>query len=77
MLVTDTLCAMFAHVFQSKVLVGVPLGEFGSMCNLHYADDLIIISTGGLEDLRIIKLILFVFEGMSGLATNLQWTSYR
>lgn len=73
-LVTDTLCAMFAHAFQSKVLVGVPLGEFGSMCNLHYADDLIIISTSGLEDLRIIKLILFVFEGMSGLATNLEKT---
>lgn len=54
---------MFAHALRSKILVGVPLGEFGSRCNLHYADDLLVLTTGGIEDLRIVKLILFVFEG--------------
>lgn len=61
---------MFAHALSSKVLLGVPLGEFGSKCNLHYADDLLIVTAGGCEDLRIIKLILYLFKGMSGLETN-------
>lgn len=69
-LVMDVLCTIFTNGLQSKILVGVPLGEFGSMCNLHYADDMLILSTGGLEDLRIIKVILYVFEGLSGLKTN-------
>ncbi|XP_039115621.1 glutamate receptor 2.7-like [Dioscorea cayenensis subsp. rotundata] len=54
--------------------VGVPLGEFGSRCNLHYADDLLVLTTGGLEDLRIVKLILFMFEGITSLATNFSKT---
>lgn len=69
-LVTDVLSEMFSHALNSKILIGVPLGESGSCCNLHYADDLLIISTGRLEDLSIIKLILYLFEGMTGLATN-------
>lgn len=69
-LVTDVLSAMFKHALRSKVLVGVPLGVFGSRCNLHYADDLLVLTTGGLDDLRIIKLILYIFEGLSGLKTN-------
>lgn len=40
------------------------------MYNLHYTDDFLILSTGGVEDLRIIKLLLYLFEGMSGLETN-------
>lgn len=74
-LATDMLCEMFTNALQSKILVGIPLGEFGSMCNLHYADDLLIITTGGLEDLRIIKLIIYVFEGLFGLKPNFAKTS--
>ncbi|XP_039125244.1 uncharacterized protein LOC120261424 [Dioscorea cayenensis subsp. rotundata] len=73
-LVTDVLSSMFAHALSSKVLVGVPLGSFGRRCNLHYADDLLILTAGGCEDLRIIKLILYLFEGMSGLETNFSKT---
>lgn len=40
LLVSDVLCEMFTHAIQSKTLVGVPLGEFGNVYNLHYADDL-------------------------------------
>lgn len=32
------------------------------------------VTTGGIEDLRIVKLILLLFEGMSGLATNFNKT---
>ncbi|XP_039119290.1 uncharacterized protein LOC120255543 [Dioscorea cayenensis subsp. rotundata] len=70
----DVLSSMFAHALSSKVLVGVPLGSFGRRCNLHYADDLLILTAGGCEDLRIIKLILYLFEGMSGLETNFSKT---
>ncbi|XP_039123641.1 uncharacterized protein LOC120260266 [Dioscorea cayenensis subsp. rotundata] len=73
-LVMDALCAMFIHALRSKVLIGVPLGNYGRKCNLHYADDLLILSLGGLEDLRVIKLMLYVFEGMTGLATNFSKT---
>lgn len=40
------------------------------VCNLQYVDDLLIIPIGGVEDLRIFKLILYLFEGLSGLTTN-------
>lgn len=75
-LVTDVLSAMFKHALDSKILIGVPLGEGDRCCNLHYANDLLIITTGGLEDLRIIKLMLFLFNGMTGLATNFAKTSF-
>lgn len=54
-LVTDVLSSMFAHALNSKIFIRVPLGEFGSKCNLHYADDLLVLTSGGLEDLRIIN----------------------
>ncbi|XP_039143982.1 uncharacterized protein LOC120281134 [Dioscorea cayenensis subsp. rotundata] len=57
-------------VDYDKVLVGVPLGDFGNRCDLHYADDLLVLTTGGLEDLQIVKIILLMFEGLTGLATN-------
>lgn len=41
---------------------------------MHYANDLLVLTTGGLEDLRIVKLILSVFEGMTVLATNFSKT---
>lgn len=69
-LVTDVLYTMFSHALHSKILVGLLLRWFRSRCNLHYTDNLLVITTGGLEDLRIVKLILLVFEGISGLATN-------
>lgn len=40
-LVTDALSSMFSHVLRSKILVCVPLGEFGTKCNMHYANDLL------------------------------------
>lgn len=72
-LVMDALSAMFSHAQMlsiQKFKLGVPLGEFGSHCNLYYMDDLLIMTSGGLEDLRIIKLILYLLKGMTGLATN-------
>lgn len=65
---------MFAHALISKVLIGVPMGDFKSRCNLHYADDLLVLTTGGLEDLIIMKLILYLFSGMTGLETNFDKT---
>ncbi|XP_039134175.1 uncharacterized protein LOC120271557 [Dioscorea cayenensis subsp. rotundata] len=73
-LVSDVLCTMFDNALNSHVLIGVPLGEYGSICNLYYADDLLVLTVGGAEDLRVIKLILLVFEGLSGLETNFSKT---
>lgn len=69
------LSVIFKHALDSKILIGVSLREGDRCCNLHYADDLLIITTRGLEDLRIIKLMLFLFNGMTGLATNFTKTS--
>lgn len=71
---TDVLGTMFSHALNFRVLVRVPLGNQGRMCNLHYTDNLLILTTGGLEDLHIIKLLLYLFEGMSGLETNFSKT---
>lgn len=49
----DVLSTMFMHELRSKVLVGVPLGGFGSRCNLYYADDLLILR---MEDLKTSEL---------------------
>lgn len=57
-LMTDVLSLTFAHALNAKILIGVPLGEFGSKCNLYYADDLLVLTSRRLEDLRIIKQIL-------------------
>ena len=40
----------------------------------QYVDDLIILTTRGIEDLRIIKLVLYLFEGTSSLGINFQKT---
>lgn len=56
-LVTNVWSSMFSHELRSKDLVGVPLGRFGSRCNLHYEDDMLVLTTGGLEDLKIVELI--------------------
>lgn len=36
--------------------------------------DLLVLTTGGLDDLGIVKLILYLFEGLSGLETNFSKT---
>lgn len=69
-LVIDVLSSMFSHALRSKILVGVPLGEFGRSCNLHYVDNLLVLTIDGLEDLRILKLILYLFESISRLDIN-------
>lgn len=69
-IVTDVLSSVFSHALNYKILIRVSLGEIGSKCNLHYADDLLVLTMGGLEDLRIIKLILYLFEHMTRLETN-------
>lgn len=70
-LVVDVLSTLFNNALNSGVLHGVMLGDSGiKMCHLQYADDLLIMMTGGGEDLRIIKLILYFFEGLSGLQVN-------
>lgn len=51
-LVTDVLSSMFTHALNAEILLGVPLEEFGSKCNLHYADNLLILTSGGLENPR-------------------------
>ncbi|XP_039113776.1 uncharacterized protein LOC120249345 [Dioscorea cayenensis subsp. rotundata] len=61
---------MFSHVLRSKVLVDVPLNQSVNICHFQYADDLLIFSADGQDDLHIIKLILYLFEGSSGLSIN-------
>lgn len=73
-LVSNVLSLMFNHALEYGVLVGIPLGHFGKMCHLQFADDLLLMMAGGIKDLRIIKLILYLFEGMSGLAINFHKT---
>lgn len=70
-LVVDVLSTMLNYALNSGVLQGVMLGNMGvKMCHLQYADDLLILTNGGREDLRIIKLILYLFVGISGLKVN-------
>ena len=63
---------MLNHALELGILHGVPLGHYGKMCHLQYANNLTFISIGGLEDLRIFKLILYFFERILGLAVNFQ-----
>ncbi|XP_039116779.1 uncharacterized protein LOC120252722, partial [Dioscorea cayenensis subsp. rotundata] len=63
-LVVDVLSSLFSNALDSGILYGVPLGSQGKICHLQYADDLIILIAGGAEDLRIIKLIFYLFEGI-------------
>lgn len=65
LLVTDALSMMFTNALATGILYGVPLGNQGKMCHLQYADDMLLITTRGVEDLRIFKLFLYLFEGIS------------
>ena len=66
---------MFNHALKSRVIYEVPLGSLGKMCYLQYVNNLLVLITSGIEDLRIIKLIEYLFEGISGLAINLYKTN--
>lgn len=55
---------MFTHTLFFGVVYGMPLGDQVRVCNLQYIDNLLVISTNGMEDLRIIKLILYLLEGL-------------
>lgn len=70
----DVLNSMFTYALTSRVLYGVSFGDFGSVCYLQYVDDLIIMTIGRGEDLRGIKLILYLFEAIFGLAINFHKT---
>lgn len=65
---------MFSHALSSKILVDVTLGEYGSQCNLHYGNDLLVLTTCSLKDVRIVKLIIFLFKGTTELETNFEKT---
>lgn len=67
----DVLSTIFTNALNSRILHGMPIGDLGEkMCHLQFADDLLVMKIGGGEDLRIIKLILYLFEGLSGLKVN-------
>lgn len=61
---------MFNHTLNYRLLVGVSLWEHGNICHLLYANDLTAVLVGEHEDLKIIKLILYLFKVMSGLSIN-------
>lgn len=70
-LVVDVLSTMFNNTQNSGILHGISLGDRGDkMCHLQFVDDLLVMMTGGWEDLRIINLILYLFEGLSRLKVN-------
>lgn len=62
-LLVNVFSSMFNEALDSRILYGVRLGGSGiKMCHLQYADDLLVLTLGGVEDLRIIKLILYEFK---------------
>lgn len=71
-LISDVLSLMFKNTLSSVTLYGVPLSSLNKMCHLQYTNDLLILTIGGMEDLRIIKLILHLFEGISCMVINLR-----
>lgn len=71
--VLEILSLMFNHALRLDILWST-LGNLQRMCHQQYIDDLIVLTTGDREDLRIIKLILYMFEGIAGLTINLQKT---
>lgn len=67
--VTNVLNAIFTHVVDSRVLFGALLSSTGKMCYLQYVDDLVILTVP-----QIIKLIVLLFKGISGLSISFQKT---
>lgn len=63
---------MCSHALSSRILTGVPFGAHGCMCNLQFTDKLFLITIKVTEVLKILKLILLLFEGHSGLVVNFQ-----
>lgn len=60
-LVTDVLSTMFGNALKSRILYGIPLGHAKKICHLQFANDLLILTSGGRENLRIMKLLLYLF----------------
>lgn len=62
---------MFNNALNSRILHGIVLGDLGvKMCHIQYVDNFLVMTMGGGEDLRIIKLLLCLFEGLSDLSVN-------
>ena len=69
---TNTLNVMFTCALNPGVLYKVSLGPLGKMHHLQCTDDRIILIIRGIEDLKVIKLIIYLFKGVSGVPVNLR-----
>lgn len=63
---------MCTHILSSRIFYGVPLGAHDRMCNLQFADNLLLIMIVGADNLIIFKIILLLFKGLSKLAMSFQ-----
>lgn len=66
---------MFNHALDFGVLFGLPFGPLERMCYLQYTNDLLVLTIGKIQDLKIIKLILYLFEDLSKLTINFHKTN--
>lgn len=69
------LSLMFNHALDSGVLFRALLGSLGRICHLKYANDLLVMTAWEIKNLRIIMLILYLFEGLSWLTINFHKTN--
>lgn len=67
-------CALWLITPYHQVFFIEFLWRFGKICYLQYANDLIILMARGVEILWIFKLIMYLFEGILGLAINFHKT---
>lgn len=75
-LAADMLSTIFSHALSTMALCGVSLPKYGNIFQLQYANDFIILITYDMEDLKTIKLTLYLFEGISGLTINFHKTCH-
>lgn len=68
--VSGILIVIFNHALSFKVLHGVSLGPLGKMYHLQYADDLLVLIVGDIEDLGINKHMLYLYKAMCGLLST-------
>lgn len=73
--VSGILIVIFNHALSFKVLHGVSLGPLGKMYHLQYADDLLVLIVGDVEDLGINKHMLYLYKAMYGMAIYFHKTS--
>lgn len=70
-LVTDVLSQMINQAFDRGFLQDLNLkGNLNSLRSLQFADDTLIISKATSKDISTIKIILYLFEKVSGLSVN-------